>query len=132
MNNIKETPIENLWAYACCGDLKKLKEYYKNGGETNRRYYAIGSYHSLIAGAYRNENYETVKFLLSVGETIIYQTEKDIDIWKFYLNIFMRDVEKIINYFENYNGNSPKNQLNVLYELKKSYYKLQNILSKII
>ena len=62
--------IENLWSYACSGNLEKLKKYFENGGEVNRRYSKFNQEHSLIAGAYRNKQHNTVNFLLSVGETI--------------------------------------------------------------
>ena len=62
--------IKELWSYACNGNIKKLKRYYKSGGTKNLRYRAFRREHSLIAGAYRNKQYDTVKFLLGVGETI--------------------------------------------------------------
>lgn len=62
--------IENLWSYACSGNLEKLKKYFGNGGEVNRRYLKFNQEHSLIAGAYKNKQHDTVNFLLSVGETI--------------------------------------------------------------
>lgn len=60
--------INELWEAACSGDVEALKAYYTNGGEINRRYYRFGKYHSLIAGAYRNGNFATVKYLYEVGE----------------------------------------------------------------
>ena len=62
--------VKELWHYACNGNIKKLKRYYKSGGTKNLRYRAFRSEHSLIAGAFRNKQYDTVKFLVSVGETI--------------------------------------------------------------
>ena len=70
--------MDKLWGYACSGELENLKEYYENGGETNRRYFKFNRYHSLIAGAYRNGNIETVKYLVSVGETITAEEETEI------------------------------------------------------
>jgi hypothetical protein len=67
MENIR---IEMLWEYACCGDVESLKSYYENGGEPNRRYYAFGGEHSLIMGAFRNNQFEAVEYMLSVGETV--------------------------------------------------------------
>ena len=73
MENIR---IEMLWEYACCGELELLKRYYEDGGETNRRYYALGGEHSLIMGAFRNNQFEAVEYMLSVGETVT-QIEKN-------------------------------------------------------
>lgn len=73
MENVR---IEMLWEYACCGDTDSLRIYYENGGETNRRYSAFGGEHSLIMGAYRNNQFETVEYMLSVGETVT-QIEKN-------------------------------------------------------
>ena len=67
--------IEKLWEYACCGDIKELKKYYNSkNSEVNIRYNKFGNENSLIMGAYRNDEFETVEYLLSVGETI---TEKE-------------------------------------------------------
>lgn len=83
MENVR---IEMLWEYACCGDIDSLRIYYENGGETNRRYFAFGGEHSLIMGAYRNNQFETVEYMLSVGETVT-QIEK---------NEFNIELQKII------------------------------------
>ena len=81
MENIR---IEMLWEYACCGDIYSLRIYYENGGETNRRYFAFGGEHSLIMGAYRNNQFETIEYMLSVGETVtqIEKNEFNIEIQK--------------------------------------------------
>ena len=68
------TTIDELWVYACCGNTNKLKDYYNNNGETNRRYSAFNTEHSLIMGAFRNNQYDAVEYLMSVGETL---TEKE-------------------------------------------------------
>ena len=78
--------IEMLWEYACCGDVESLKSYYENGGEPNRRYYAFGGEHSLLMGAFRNNQFEAVEYMLSMGETAT-QTEK---------NEFNRELQKIM------------------------------------
>lgn len=78
----KEISIEDLWTYACNGNMENLKTYYKNGGAANRRYYKFGVYHSLIAGAYRNGYYDVVSFLLDNGETITKDERGEIDIHK--------------------------------------------------
>lgn len=64
----REKTIDELWMAACSADMKTLKEYYTNGGEVNRRYTKFGRNHSLIAGAYRNGNFDVVRYLYGVGE----------------------------------------------------------------
>ena len=62
--------IYELWLASCSGDMETLTEYFSNGGMLNRRYNKFGKNHSLIAGAYRNGNIETVEYLLDIGESI--------------------------------------------------------------
>lgn len=62
------TDINKLWEYACCGNIDELKKYYDNGGSINNRYIKFGEGHSLIMGAFRNNQFETVEYLMSVGE----------------------------------------------------------------
>ncbi len=64
------TDIEELWQYACSGDIESLKKYYEDGGSINNRYFQFGKSHSLIMGAFRNNQFETVDYLISVGEDI--------------------------------------------------------------
>ncbi len=64
----REKTIDELWMAACSGDIETLREYYGNGGKENRRYNKFLVNHSLIAGAYRNGQIETVKYLYSIGE----------------------------------------------------------------
>ena len=79
--------IEKLWGCACNGNNKELKKYFESGGVKNQRYHAFQKYHSLIAGAYRNRQYETVKYLLSIGETI---TEKECGEIQNFIDIYMK------------------------------------------
>ncbi len=83
MENVR---IEMLWEYACCGDIDSLKSYYENGGEPNRRYFAFGGEHSLIMGAFRNNQFEAVEYMLSMGETAT-----DLEIEE-----FTRELQKIM------------------------------------
>lgn len=62
--------INKLWEYACSGNTEKLKEYYENGGSINNRYFRFGESHSLIMGAFRNSQFDTVAYLMSVGEEL--------------------------------------------------------------
>lgn len=63
--------INELWTYACSGNIAKLKEYYNSPSKVlNQRFKASLGENSLIMGAFRNEQYETVEYLISVGETL--------------------------------------------------------------
>ena len=66
-----EKCLDKLWTAACCGDLDTLKHYYGYESKIiNRRYVAFGREHSLIMGAFRNNQFEVVYYLIGVGETI--------------------------------------------------------------
>lgn len=64
------TDINKLWEYACSGNIEELKKYYDNGGSINNRYFKFGEGHSLIMGAFRNNQFDTVDYLVSVGEEL--------------------------------------------------------------
>lgn len=63
--------IDELWSAACNGDVHKLKCYFEQESHViNRRYKRGGREHSLIMGALRNNQFEIVEYLISVGETV--------------------------------------------------------------
>lgn len=70
MKDIALTDIDTLWEYACSGNIEKLREYYENGGSINNRYIKFGESHSLIMGAFRNNQFDTVEYLISEGEEL--------------------------------------------------------------
>lgn len=121
----KEISIDDLWLYACCGDIERLKKYYENGGEVNRRYYRFGIYHSLIAGAYRCSNYDVVRLLLDNGETIEEYEREEIDIRNLYIDEFLQTVDNVIGYFKYHNKNLNKEQENQLNKLEEMFYKVK-------
>ena len=99
--------IYKLWEYVCNGDIEKLKKYYSEHNEINRRYCRFNKEHSLIMGALRNNQFETVEYLISVGETITNEEKeqiltelKRIDIIKKIVNkeeiIWVQEQKKII------------------------------------
>lgn len=99
MSNLEHTSIDDLWNWACSGESEKLKEYYDNGGSINNRYFKFGDSHSLIMGAFRNNQFDTVEYLMSVGEEI---TPKEYDAMQTEmqkLNIMQRLIDK--SYLEN-------------------------------
>ena len=75
----QEISIEKLWDFACGGDIKALKDYYLSEcGIPNRRYNQFGEEHSLIMGAFRNGELDTVEYLMEVGETVTHEEEQEI------------------------------------------------------
>lgn len=121
----KEISIEDLWTYACSGDVENLKAYYESGSTANRRYYKFGVYHSLIAGAYRNGYYDVVSFLLDNGETITKEEHREIDIRKVYMDEFLQTVDNVISYFKYHNKNLNRGQENQLDKLEEMFYKVK-------
>ena len=70
--------IEILWGAACSGDVKTLKRYYESRSSLkNIRYLKLGEEISLIMGAYRNNQWETIDYLISVGETVTEEEKED-------------------------------------------------------
>jgi hypothetical protein len=118
--------IEKLWEYTCSGENEKLQEYYNNGGETNRRYKAFGKFHSLIAGAYRNGNTETVLLLIDNGETILESEKEEIKLINIYMENLMMVIDDVIGYFDYHNKNLTKAQDWKLDELREIYRKIRN------
>lgn len=94
MSNLEHISIDELWSWACSGEIEKLKEYYDNGGSINNRYFKFGDSHSLIMGAFRNNQFDTVEYLMSVGEEI---TPKEYDAMQTEMqkmNIIQRLIDK--------------------------------------
>ena len=88
------TDINKLWEYACSGNIEKLKEHYDNGGSINNRYIKFGEGHSLIMGAFRNNQFDTVEYLMSVGEEISPKEHEEIQTEMRKLDIMQRLVEQ--------------------------------------
>ena len=59
---------EKLFEYACSGNIDKLKEHYEGGGTVGNSINRFGNEHSLIMGAFRNDQFDTVEYLLGIGE----------------------------------------------------------------
>lgn len=72
------TTIEELWTYACNGDIESLEKSYANGYGINNRYFKFGESHSLIMGAFRNNEYDTVEYLLEQGEELTQKEYEEI------------------------------------------------------
>lgn len=94
MSNLEHTSIDDLWSWACSGETEKLKEYYDNGGSINKRYFKFGDSHSLIMGAFRNNQFDTVEYLMSVGEEITPKEYGAMQTEMQKLNIMQRLIDK--------------------------------------
>ena len=88
------TDINKLWEYACSGNIEELKKYYDDGGSINNRYIKFGEGHSLIMGAFRNNQFDTVEYLMSVGEEISKKEYEEIHTEMRKLDIMQRLVEQ--------------------------------------
>ena len=92
--------------------------YYENGGKINRRYFTFGIAHSLIAGAFRNGEIETVKYLKSVGETTEGKMEYE-EIKSLYMDELIGAAKNLVDYFNYHNKNITKAQEEKIGELKE-------------
>lgn len=88
------TDINKLWEHACSGNIEELKKYYDNGGSVNNRYFKFGEGHSLIMGAFRNNQFDTVEYLMSVGEELSQKEYEEIQTEMRKQNIMQRLVEQ--------------------------------------
>lgn len=61
---------EDLWLSACNGDIKQLKKYYEHPLIHSHHFSKFGHKVSLVMGAFNNQQYDTVDFLLQQGETL--------------------------------------------------------------
>lgn len=114
--------IDELWIAACSGDLTTLRSYYSGVCEINRRYHKFGSDHSLIAGAYRNNQMETVDFLLDMGETIMDHERKELK--EVYYRAVVLAATRLVNYTKNIDYNLNETQKGYIGDLAVALYEL--------
>ena len=69
---------EELFGYACSGNMEKLKEYYETGGTISNYVERFGRKHSLIMGAFRNDQFDAVDYLLEIGEKLTSEEQEEI------------------------------------------------------
>lgn len=110
--------ISSLWEYACSGNNGRLASYYRRRGKLNNRHCIGGRYNSLIAGAYRNGHYDTVKYLISVGETILPSEKEEIDYGKVYDKDLYQSAENLVDYFSGNHENLTKEQCEKIKKLR--------------
>ena len=114
--------IEELWIAACSGDLDTLRSYYSGVCEINRRYHKFGSDHSLIAGAYRNNQMETVDFLLDMGETVMDHERTELK--EVYYRAVVLAATRLVNYTKNINYNLSEKQKGYIGDLAVALYEM--------
>ena len=79
--NSKEVTIEELWDATCSGNIDFLKNYYeKENGELNRKYERFGRKHSLIMGAFRNNHFSLVDYLINIGEKVTKEEREEMEL----------------------------------------------------
>lgn len=109
--------IDELWGAACSGNIDFLKGYYeKSKGERNRRYEKFGNYHSLIMGAFRTGNFDTVEYLLSIGECIT--EDEGNEFAGYYANKIIHASHELADYFRYHNKNLTKKQYDLFEKLE--------------
>lgn len=108
--NEEDAITVKLWEAACSGEIETLKAYYENGGKIGRTWLKFGSYHSLVAGAWRNGNYEVVRYLLSMGEKPLDKEREEINLRALYLDDIITAAENVVDYFRYHNKNITKAQ----------------------
>lgn len=69
---------EELWGAACSGDIEALKNYFESGAAANIRHQKFGREHSLVMGAFRNNQWETVDYLISIGAVVTDEEKEEI------------------------------------------------------
>lgn len=111
-----------LWNAACSGDLNTLRSYYSGACKLNRRYHKFGSDHSLIAGAYRNNQIETVDFLLDMGETVMEHERTELK--EVYYRSVVAAATRLVNYTKNINYNLSETQKGYIGDLAVALYEL--------
>lgn len=114
--------IDELWIAACSGDLTTLRNYYSGVCELNRRYHKFGCDHSLIAGAYRNNQMETVDFLLDMGETILDHERTELK--EVYYRAVVLAATRLVNYTKNINYNLSEKQKGYIGDLAVALHEL--------
>lgn len=74
------TNTEQLFGLACSGNIEALEDYWNKQGDLNVTYERFGNKHSLIMGAFRNQQYDTVTWLKNHGCRLTDEEQKEIDI----------------------------------------------------
>lgn len=74
------TNTEQLFGLACSGNIEALEEYWNGEGDLNVTYSKFGKEHSLIMGAFRNQQYDTVRWLKNHGCKLTEEEQEEINV----------------------------------------------------
>ena len=77
---LSTTNTEQLFGLACSGNIKALEEYWNGDGDLNVTYEKFGKQHSLIMGAFRNQQYDTVNWLQNHGCQLTDEEQDEINL----------------------------------------------------
>lgn len=78
MENVEKVR-EKLFEMACTGDLENLDTYWKITGSLDVTCRKFGAEHSLVMGAFRNRQWETVRWLLEHGAKLTDSEQEEIN-----------------------------------------------------
>ena len=76
---LSTTNIEQLFGLACSGNIKALEDYWNGEGDLNVAYERFGKEHSLIMGAFRNQQYDTARWLRNHGCRLTEEEQDEIN-----------------------------------------------------
>ena len=77
---LSTTNIEQLFGLACSGNIKALEDYWNGEGDLNVTYERFGKKHSLIMGAFRNQQYDTANWLRNHGCRLTDEEQEEINL----------------------------------------------------
>ena len=75
----KTSTAETLFELACAGDTDTLDKLYQNGASMDVHYSRFGEEHSLIMGAFRNRQWDTVRWLLAHGARLTKAEQEEVN-----------------------------------------------------
>ena len=77
---LSTTNVEQLFGLACSGNIKALEDYWNREGSLNVTYKRFGKKHSLIMGAFRNQQYDTANWLRNHGCRLTDEEQEEINL----------------------------------------------------
>ena len=77
---LSTTNTEQLFGLACGGNIKALEDYWNGEGDLNVTYRKFGKEHSLLMGAFRNQQYDTVRWLKNHGCRLTQDEQDEINL----------------------------------------------------
>lgn len=77
---LSTTNVEQLFGLACSGNIKALEDYWNGEGRLNVTYERFEKKHSLIMGAFRNQQYDTANWLRNHGCRLTDEEQEEINL----------------------------------------------------